>query len=191
MRQLAETLSVIFKGITIDMLVGAASILVVLFNELWSDKAKTRIVYKTMPSDTVFSRIALGNVDAMGFDLEKAKELYSHLSEASANKQTAEWNLLLRKSKEEKSGNVIETQRMQLMIRDICVSAVSLTIMSIIVFLLLFFYLGNLCDAIRIIALPLVYLVIMFFVTRKSARNRAERFLMIVIKDDVQRRTCE
>ena len=144
-----------------------------------------------MPSDSVFSEIVTGNVDATGFDLEKAKTLYSHLSKASANKQTAEWNLMLKKSRDEQCGNVVEAERMQLMTRDMCVSTVSLLIMNLVALLLLTIVLRNFGAAVRVLGIPLVYLIVMFFITRGAARNRADRFVMLVIKNDVQRESCE
>ena len=181
----------VFEMITIDIFVGAISILVIIFNELWSDKAKTKIVYKNMPSDSVFSEIATGKVDATGFDLEKAKTMYSHLSEASANRQTAEWSLLLKKSRDEQRGNVVEAERMQLMTRDICVSTASLLIMNLVALMLVTIVLENFFCAIKVFSIPLIYLIVMFFITRGAARNRASRFVMLVIKNDVQRELCE
>lgn len=180
-------LSALFEMVTIDIFVGAISILVIILNELWSDKAKTKIVYKSMPSDSVFSKIATGKVDATGFDLEKAKTMYSHLAEASANRQTAEWNSMLKKSRDEQLGNVVEAERMQLMTRDMCISTVSLLIMNLVALLLLTIVLGNFCGAVKIFSIPLIYLIVMFFITRGAARNRAGRFVMLVIKNDVQR----
>lgn len=180
-------LSVLFEMITIDTFVGAISILVIILNELWSDKAKTKIVYKKMPSDSVFSNISTGKIDSTGFDLEKAQALYSHLSKASANKQTAEWNLMLKKSRDEQCGNVVEAERMQLMTRDICVSTVSLLIMNLVAFLLLTIVFSNIEEAIKVFGIPLIYLIVMFFITRSAARNRAGRFVILVIKNDVQR----
>lgn len=182
-------LSALFEMLTIDIFVGAASILVIIFNELWPDEAKTRMVYKKMPSDSIFSDIASGKVDATGFDLEKAKAQFSHLSEATANKQTAEWNLLLRKSKDAGCGNVVEAQRMQLMTRDLCMTTVSLLIMSLLVFFVVLIFFGNFCEAIKAFYIPLGYLIVMYFITRGAARNRANRFVLLVIKNEVQRKT--
>jgi len=184
-------LSALFEMITIDIFVGAISVLVTILNELWPDKARTKIVYKNMPSDSVFSEIATGKVDATGFDLEKAKTMYSHLAEASANRQTAEWNLMLKKSRDEQLGNVVEAERMQLMTRDICISTVSLLIMNLVALLLLTIIFSNFGGAIKILGIPLVYLAIMFFITRGAARNRASRFVMLVIKNEVQRELCK
>lgn len=184
-------LSALSEMITIDIFVAAISVLVIIFNELWSDRAKTKIVYKKMPSDSVFSEIVTGKVDATGFDLEKAKTLYSDLSKASANRQTAEWNLMLKKSIDEQRGNVIEAERMQLMTRDMCVSTISLLLMNLVALLILTIVLGNFGTAIKVLGIPLIYLIVMFFITRGAARNRARRFVMLVIKNDVQRKSCE
>lgn len=182
-----EGLSVLFEMLTIDIFVGAISVLVIILNELWPDKGKTKIVYKEMPSDSAFSNIFTGKIDTTGFDLEKAQTLYSHLSKASANKQTAEWNLMLKKSRDEQCGNVIEAERMQLMTRDMCVSTVSLLIMNLVALLLLTIVFSNFEEAIKVLSIPLIYLIVMFFITRGAARNRADRFVMLVIKNDVQR----
>ena len=53
----AGLLPTLFSMIAIDTLAGAICALVFVLNELWSDKSKRRIVYKNMPSDTVFSDI--------------------------------------------------------------------------------------------------------------------------------------
>ena len=64
-------LSALFSMIAIDTLVGAICALVFILNELWPDKAKRQIIYKTFPSDTVFADIASDKIDATGFDLSK------------------------------------------------------------------------------------------------------------------------
>lgn len=119
-------LSALSSMIAIDTLAGAICALVFILNEFWPDKVKQQIIYKDMPSDTVFTDIASGKIDAAGFDLAKAKEMFAHLSNAPANQQTAEWNDLLRKCKDAERGNVIDAERMQLMTRDICMSTISL-----------------------------------------------------------------
>lgn len=180
------TLSMLLEIITIDFFLGALSVLVIILNELWSDKAKAKIVYKVLPSETIFSKIAKGEVDASDFDLEKAREKFSCLAQASGNKQSAEWNLLLHKSKDNKRGNVIEAQRMQLMTRDMCVSTMSLFLVNMVACAIAAVLLGNICEAIKLFGIPLTYLAIMFFITREAARNRAQRLVMLVIKDSVQ-----
>ena len=186
--QLAEriTLSSLLKMATIDVFVGAICVLVFVFNELWSDKAKTIIVYGKMPSDTVFSDISNGKIDATGFDFDKAKNMYAHLFTAPANKQTAEWGLLLRKSRDAGRGNVIEAERLQLMTRDMCVSTVSLLIMSLIAFVVLIFVEDGIRLPFNIFGLPIAYLAFMFLITRAAAKKRAVRFVAMVIKNDVQ-----
>ena len=47
---------------------------------------------------------------------------------------------------------------------------------------------GDFKEAIKAFWIPFVYLIVMFFITRAAARNRATRFVMLVIKNDVQ---CE
>ena len=83
-------LSALSSMIAIDTLAGAICALVFILNEFWPDKVKQQIIYKDMPSDTVFTDIASGKIDAAGFDLAKAKEMFAHLSNAPANQQTAE-----------------------------------------------------------------------------------------------------
>lgn len=183
-------LSSLFNMAAIDVLVGAICSLVFVLNELWSDKSKTRVVYRKMPSDTVFSDIASGNIDATGFDLKKAQSMYAHLANATASQQTAEWNQLLRKSRDEKRGNVNEAERLQLMTRDICMSTISLLIMTAVVFVILEIISAYKWDPIKMFALPLVYLSVMFFVSRTAARNRANRLVAMVVKNDVQNNIC-
>ena len=72
-----DLLPSLFSMAAIDVLVGSICVLVFVLNELWSDKAKTKIVYRKMPSDTVFSDIASGKIDATGFDLETAQKMYT------------------------------------------------------------------------------------------------------------------
>lgn len=48
----------LFSMATIVALVGAICVLLFVFNELWPDKAKTKIVYLKVPSATIFSDIA-------------------------------------------------------------------------------------------------------------------------------------
>lgn len=44
----------------------------------------------------------------------------------------------------------------------------------------------SLVTAIKILYIPLVYLVIMWFVTKKAAKSRANRIVVLVIKNAVQ-----
>lgn len=185
----SDLLSSLFNMVAIDVLVGAICALVFVFNELWSDKSKTRIVYRNMPSDTVFSDIASGKIDATGFDLIKAQSKYVHLDNVPANQQTAEWNQLLWKSRSDKMGNVIEAERLQLMTRDICMSTISLLIMTFTSLILLEIVSTNKWMPVKMLAFPLVYLIVMFFVTRAAARSRANRLVSIVIKNDLLNHT--
>lgn len=181
-----DLFSSLFNMIAIDVLVGAICTLVFVLNELWSDKSKTRLVYRQMPSDAVFSDIASGKIDATGFDLETAQKMYGHMADAPANLQTAEWNKLLQKSRISEMGNVIEAERLQLMTRDICMSTISLFIMTLAALVVLEIFSANKWDPIKMFIIPLVYLLVMFFASRAAARSRAKRFVAIVIKNDVQ-----
>ncbi len=182
----SDLFSSLFNMIAIDVLVGAICTLVFVLNELWSDKSKTRLVYHQMPSDAVFSDIASGKIDATGFDLETAQKMYGHMADAPANLQTAEWNKLLQKSRTSEMGNVIEAERLQLMTRDICMSTISLFIMTLAALVVLEVFSVNKWDPIKMFIIPLVYLLVMFFTSRAAARSRAKRFVAIVIKNDVQ-----
>jgi hypothetical protein len=176
----------IFQMVMTDIFMGAICVLVMIFNEIWSDNMKTKIVYGQLPSDTVFSRISNGKIDATGFDLDKAQVIYSHLFSASATKQTAEWNKLLRKCRDSGYSNVVEAERMQLMTRDICMSTVSLLIMNIIAVFIFTIESKNICVSIKMFVVPIVYLAVMLIITKVASRNRADRFLSLVIKNDVQ-----
>mgnify|MGYP004480328589 CR=1 FL=1 len=180
-------LPTLFSMIAIDTLAGAICAIVFIINELWSDKFKRRIVYKKkLPSDTIFSDIASEKIDASGFNLARAKKIFKKFAHASPDKQTAEWNKLLQKYKDANRGNVIEAERMQLMTRDICMSTISLLIMTSIAFLVLSFAYGSICTALKLLGIPLIYLIIMFFVTRRAAQSRARRAVVLVIKNAVQ-----
>ena len=182
----ANTIPLILQMVMTDIFLGAVCVLVLILNEIWSDRIKTRLIYKKMPSNTIFTRIATGEVDTSEFDLTQARAIYAHLATAPSEKQTAEWNLLLRKCREANHSNVIDAQRMQLMTRDIFLSTLSLLIMSIAVIASYAFLHNDLNAPIRMLGLPIIYLFVMLFVTRTSARNRANRFVEVVIKVDVQ-----
>lgn len=181
----SNLLSSLINMAAVDVLAGAICTLVFVLNELWSDKAKTRIIYREMPSDAVFSDIASGNIDATGFDFVKAQSMYAHLSDAAASQQTAEWNKLLSKSRNAGYGNVIEAERLQLMTRDICMSTISLFIMTLIALGILEIVATNKLEPLKMLAIPLVYLVAMFFVSRAAAKSRANRFVAVVVKNAV------
>lgn len=55
-------LSALSSMIAIDTLAGAICALVLILNEFWPDKVKQQIIYKDMPSDTVFTDIASGKI---------------------------------------------------------------------------------------------------------------------------------
>lgn len=112
--------------------------------------------------------------------------MYAHLNGTNANQQTAEWNMLLKKSRDAQRGNVIEAERLQLMTRDICMSTISLLIMTIIAFFILMIVSMSVWSSLKCLGIPLAYLIVMFFVTRFAERNRANRFVVLVIKNDVQ-----
>jgi len=181
-----NALPLIFQMLMTNIFIGAICILVMLVNEIWSDSLKTKLVYGKLPSDTIFSRISNGEIDTTGFDLDKAKSIYAHLFSAPPAKQTVEWNNLLRKCKDSKNSSVIEAERMQLMTRDICLSTISLLIMNFIAVIVFAVIKRNICTPIGMFAVPIVYLSIMLIVTKITSRNRANRFLMLVIKSDVQ-----
>ena len=114
----ADLLDTLLKMAAMDIWVSGLSVLVVILNEIWPDAMKTKIVYGSMPSDTIFSEIAAGK-RSFCFDLDAAKEKYKDLSALPPDKQSAEWYKLLHAGREAECGNVIEGQRMQLMTRDI------------------------------------------------------------------------
>lgn len=176
----------IFQMIMTDIFVGAICVLVLILNEIWSDKMKTKLVYWKLPSDNIFTRISMGKVDSTGFELDKAKTIYAHLFTASSSNQTAEWNMLLRKCRDSEHNNVVEAERMQLMTRDICLSTISLLITNIIMIIIFSIINKSICISIKIFLIPIIYLIVMVIITKITSMNRANRFLMLVIKNDVQ-----
>jgi len=181
-----NTMMSIFQMIMTDIFIGAICVLVIIFNEIWSDNMKTKLVYGQLPSDTVFSRISNGKIDTTGFDLDKAKVIYVHLFSASAVKQTAEWNSLLRKCRDSDYSNVVEAERMQLMTRDICISNISLLIMNVVAVVVFAIINKSICISVRMLGIPIVYLIVMLIITKVASWNRANRLLSLVIKNDVQ-----
>jgi hypothetical protein len=169
-----------------DALLCATCVLASIINEIWSDNVKTRLVYWVLPSNTIFSDIARNRFKESGVDIEMAKKRYIHLKDLSPHNQTAEWNKLLRKCKEDGQNNVIDAQRTQLMMRDMCLSTISLLVMTIAVTGILFAHYKNVDEVWRVIGLPIVYLAVMIIVTRIAAKNRANRLVSLVIKNDVQ-----
>ena len=65
-------------------------------------------------------------------------------------------------------------------------STISLLIMTAIVFLILMFVSASVWSSLKCLGIPLVYLIVMFFVTKFAAKNRANRFVVLVIKNDVK-----
>ena len=185
------TFESLFKMFFTDVFVGAICVLVLVLNEVWPDKIKARILYKQMPSDTVFSDIMHNRIDSPGFDIDKAKTLYAEFGSASPNKQSAEWNLLLRAARKAEAGNVIEAERLQLMTRDVCMTNVSLLIMNIIAIIVVATVNCDIIYSLKMLGLPIIYLSVMFFVTKAAARTRAKRFVSLVVKNDVQEQTVK
>ena len=181
-----NVMMLIFKMIMTDVFIGAFCVLVMIFNEIWPDNMKTKLVYGQLPSNTVFSRISSGKIDATGFDLDKAKAIYAHLLSASADKQTVEWNNLLRKCRDSGYNNVVEAERMQLMTRDICISTISLLIVNVVAVVVFAIINKSICISMKMLGIPIAYLVVMLIVTKIVAWNRANRFLSLVIKNNVQ-----
>lgn len=89
------------------------------------------------------------------------------------------------KSRNAGYGNVIEAERLQLMTRDICMSTISLFIMTLIALGILEIVATNKLEPLKMLAIPLVYLVAMFFVSRAAAKSRANRFVAVVVKNAV------
>ena len=176
----------VLKLVSLDVLAGAMCVLVLIFNELWPTTAKIIMVYGKLPSDTIFSDIEEGKKKFTGFNMKKAQALYADYAKLSSTEQTEIWNTLLKNSKKFSEGNVIEAQRLQLMTRDICVSTVSLLIMSVLSFIVLAVVVKDCCFLCNILWFPFAYLVVMFFITRVAASNRAKRFVEMVIKNDIQ-----
>ena len=177
-------LDTLLKMAAIDIWVSGLSVLVVILNEIWPDAMKTEIVYGSMPSDTIFSEIAAGE-NEFCFDIDVAKEKYKHFSALPPDKQRAEWYKLLHASRETECGNVIEGQRMQLMTRDICMSTLSLLILTLLTVAIFTALKPDSQECRQMFAVPVLYLSVMFFVTKVAAKNRARRFVELGIKEDL------
>lgn len=177
-------LDTLLKMAAIDIWVSGLSVLVVILNEIWPDAMKTEIVYGSMPSDSIFSEIAAGE-NEFCFDIDVAKEKYKHFSALPPDKQRAEWYKLLHASRETECGNVIEGQRMQLMTRDICMSTLSLLILTLLTVAIFTALKPDSQECRQMFAVPVLYLSVMFFVTKVAAKNRARRFVELVIKEDL------
>lgn len=177
-------LDTLLKMAAIDIWVSGLSVLVVILNEIWPDAMKTEIVYGSMPSDSIFSEIA-ARENEFCFDIDVAKEKYKHFSALPPDKQRAEWYKLLHASREAECGNVIEGQRMQLMTRDICMSTLSLLILTLLTVAIFTALKPDSQECWQMFAVPVLYLSVMFFVTKVAAKNRARRFVELVIKEDL------
>ena len=180
----ADLLDTLLKMAAMDIWVSGLSVLVVILNEIWPDAMKTKIVYGSMPSDTIFSEIA-AEENEFCFDVDVAKEKYKRFSTLPPDKQSAEWYKLLHARKEADCGNVIEGQRMQLMTRDICISTLSLLILTLLTVAIFTALKPDGQEYWRIFAVPVLYLSVMFFVTKVAAKNRARRFVELVIREDL------
>lgn len=177
----ANRLDTLLKMAAIDVWVGEIGVLVIILNEIWPDSFKTKLIYGRLPSDTIFSEIAVGK-DDLGFEVDAAKKRYKDLAELPPKKQSAKWNELLRASKEANCGNVIEAQRMQLMTRDICMSAISLLALTILTAVIFIIRSPDKQECWQMFIVPILYLTAMFFVARVAAKNRAKRLVNMVIK---------
>lgn len=80
---------------------------------------------------------------------------------------------------------------MQLMTRDICMSTILLLTMTGKVLVVLMIVYMSVWNPIKMLAIPLAYLVAMLFVSRTAAMKRADRLVTIVIKNDVQMQGCD
>lgn len=183
--EIIEVFPVLLELVTLDVVVGVACTMVYIVNEIWTYTAKNKLVYKTLPSNTIFSDLISGKILIPGIDMEKAKNQYRKLSEANGEIQTMEWNKLLAKSRKKEYGNVIEAERQQLLTRDICVSSVSLLIINLLTILIMSVVFGNVLKSIIIFGVPELYLAVMYVLSRRAANNTAKHFVYMVIKNDV------
>lgn len=74
---------------------------------------------------------------------------------------------------------------MQLMTRDICISTLSLLILTLLTVAIFTALKPDGQEYWRIFAVPVLYLSVMFFVTKVAAKNRARRFVELVIREDL------
>ncbi len=183
--EIVEVFPVLIELVTFDAIAGAACSIVYIVNELWTFPARKKLVYKALPSETVFSDITEGKTTIPGIDMKKAKEQYRVLFDASAEMQTMEWNKLLMKNRKSEYGNVIEAERQQLLTRDICITSISLLIINGIIIAIMSFVFGNVCKSIEIFGIPTLYTLVMYILSRKAANNTARQLVNIVIKNDV------
>ena len=187
----ASKMPLILQMIMTDIFLGAVCVLVIIFNEIWPDRIKTKLIYWRMPSDDIFTRIANGKIGPTEFDLTEAKAIYAHLATAPPEKQTSEWSVMLRKCRKAGHSNVLDAQRMQLMTRDICITTLSLLIMSFTAVIFLSFIQNEKSASLKMLGLPVTYLTAMLRVTGVAARNRANRLVALVIKNDIQEKIAD
>lgn len=178
-------LSVVLETLSVDILEGAICILVFIFTELWGNIAKVRIVYGTLPSNSIFSDIGRGKIRSIDFDVKRAKTKYQDLSQKSGDQQTEAWNKMLLKARKEEVGSVIEAERSQLLTRDICLANVTLFFANVAAYVMVAVALGSFPNALRLFTVSFVYLIVMFFVTRFVAKSKAKRLVELVIKYDL------
>jgi hypothetical protein len=181
-----SSLSAFFQMLVTDLFVGGLCALVFVFNELWPDRLKSKLTYGNLPSDTVFTKMMDGKLDMAGYDSEKAKSLFGCYANERADKQTSEWNLLLRQSQERGEGNVLGAERLQLLTRDIFMSTISLSILTIVGIVIISIWRQTLIEVISVFAFPLIYLGALIVITRIAAKSRADRFASLVLKNAVQ-----
>ena len=171
--------------ISMDLLQGAICILVMILNEIVNNTTKAKIVYGVLPSDSIFSDINTGKFKTTDFDISAAKKKYkTHISKPSSQ-QTMEWNKLLFNARKAESGSVIEAERSQLLTRDLCLSTLTLFILDVICLVVIAILRGSFFEMLKLFAIPLGFLFVMFFVLRKVARNKANRLVSLVIKYDL------
>ena len=182
---------ILLRMVMADIFISAICILVVIFNEVWPDSAKIKLLYWKLPSDTVFTRIFAGKMNASGINIDRARIMFAHLQSASPTKQTTEWNIYYRKCREANQKNIDEALRMQLMTRDICLSTISLLIGNVVAIGALSLLHESFQIAFNMLGLPFVYLIVMLMITRIAANNRANRLTSLVIKNSVQDDMCK
>ena len=74
---------------------------------------------------------------------------------------------------------------MQLMTRDICMSTLSLLILTLLTVGIFAVLKPDDLENLWLFAVPLLYLGIMFFATKAAAKHRARRSVELVIKEDL------
>ena len=71
------------------------------------------------------------------------------------------------------------------MTRDICMSTLSLLILTLLTVVIFTVLKPDGPEYWQIFSVPVLYLSVMFFVTKAAAKNRARRFVELVIKEDL------